>query len=748
MMRKIIFYSILLLGVGSIFAQSSKLKRADGYYNMLAYSLAVKNYEQLVGTSLDSPQLKAKLANCYTQLGDPIKAEEMYSKLIQSGNSNPEDLYNYAQTLKRNGKYPESDAWMKKFVAAKPEDSRALEFKNSQNYLNQILQQEPHFELKNVTFNSKYSDFGAYPSADSKYAYVLTSRFDPVFTQHNWTWNQDRFLEFFGGSIETNQELSNLKRLSGKANTKYHEGPLCFNSSGTKVYFTRNNISSGKNRKDEKGIQNLKIYMADVDNSGNWSNIVEFPYNSKDYSVGHPTISKDGSTLYFVSDMPNGFGGSDIYKSSISTTGEIGKPENLGPLVNTEGKELFPWITGENQLFFSSDGHLGIGGLDVFVALQNKKGDYFKRLNLGKPVNSVSDDFAFTLGSDGIKGYVSSDRSGGIGMDDIYAINLIKPYKSSILLKGLVKDKNNAEILSNATVDLVDEDGSIVSSVQSDSTGNYNFDLESEKQYQIQVKKKNYFDNSERISTVDLDYGKDLIEQDVALEKDPGLSLYVLIKDAQTNTALKDVEVKVVETFTKESLIDIVTGSTGDASKPLPGKKIGEKISYTINLKREGYLAKSVIFTTVVKQPGLLKVHESLDLTMDKIAVGADLAKMVDLKPIYFDLGKSKIRKDAAVELDKIVKVMNEYPSMEVELGSHTDCRGSKASNEKLSNSRAVASAEYVRQRISNPFRINGKGYGESKLINDCGCEGKVKSTCSEAEHQVNRRTEFIITKM
>lgn len=744
---KILLPIALLLSAIS-FGQSSKLKRADGYYNMLAYSLAVKNYEELVGSNLDTPQLKSKLAVCYAQLGETVKAEEMYSKMIFSGSEAPEDIYQYAQLLKKNGKYQEADTWMKKFVAAKPDDSRAVEFKKSMNYLDQINQQEAHFELKALNVNSPDTDFGAYPSADGKSIYFVSSRYEKVYTDRTWTWNNERFLELYKGNILADQSIADVKHLSKQVNSKFHEGPLCFNKKGDLVYFTRNNISTGSNRVDEKGIQNLKIYTAQVGKDDSWTNIKECNLNSKEYSIGHPTISADGAYLYYASDMPGGFGGTDIYKSVINSDGSLGKPENLGGMVNTEGKEMFPWMSNEGHLYFSSDGHLGLGGLDVFVILPNKKGEFTKRFNLGKPMNSQLDDFALSLNVDNQHGYLSSNRSGGSGQDDIYAFTLVKPYKSTILLDGKIVEKTTSELIPEATIDLIDEEGTIIQTSVSDAKGNYTFELEPDLHYQIAVRKKDYFDNSERVSTVDIPYGSDNVKQDVKLEKDPGLSLYVLIRDASNNLPLQGVAMNVVETYTKEPLIDVVTGSTGDAMKGVPGKKMGEKISYTISLKKEGFLTKSVIFSTTIKEAGIINVHDALDLTMDKIAIGGDLAKMVDLKPIYFDLGKSKIRPDAAAELDKIVKVMNDYPTMEVELGSHTDCRGNKASNEKLSNTRALASAAYVRQRISNPYRINGKGFGESKLINDCGCEGKVKSSCSELEHQQNRRTEFIILKM
>jgi outer membrane protein OmpA-like peptidoglycan-associated protein len=221
-----------------------------------------------------------------------------------------------------------------------------------------------------------------------------------------------------------------------------------------------------------------------------------------------------------------------------------------------------------------------------------------------------------------------------------------------------------------------------------------------------------------------------------------------LVTDASTKQPLGATKLKITDQKTGEVLIDTLTSITGDVMKGLTERKVGNQLSLVIELKKDGYLGKTVNFNHAITQPGIINVHEQLDLSLDKLDVGMDLAKLIDIKPIYFDLNKFNIRKDAAIELEKIVKVMNEYPSMVIELGSHTDCRASIAYNEKLSDNRAKASAAYIKSRITNPGRIYGKGYGEAKLIVDCPCEGTMKSTCPEEEHQKNRRTEFVIMKM
>lgn len=747
-MKQLVLLVICLVAGAGLFAQSGKLKRADNYYKTLSYALAAEQYEALLGSEVDSPQLKAKLAHCYFQMGNTLKSETHYASMVSSDQASSEDVYNYAQSLKENGKYAESDQWMNKFAGMKQNDVRATEFVNRQNYLELIEKQGNHFDIKTLNVNTEATDFGGYPSADQQQIYFVTSRTDHSFVNNVWTWKNEHFLDLYAGKPDPQQEISNAELMTRRVNSRYHEGPLCFSANGQRVYFTRNNISKGKKRNDQQGIQNLKLYMADVKADGSWENETEFILNSRDYSVGHPSLSPDGKYLYFASDMPGGLGGADIYRVSVEADGSFGKPENLGKEINTEGQDMFPWMSQEGYLFFSSDGHVGLGGLDVFVMLPNDKGGISKVLNVGKPVNSQKDDFAFTMLNDNKQGYFSSNRDGGKGEDDIYAYQLTKPFKIDLMVAGIATEKGTGVILPGAEIALQNEAGEIVETVKADNDGAYSFNVEPEFNYRIVARQTDYFDDAVTFSTKNLPEGTEKIQQDIDLEKDPGLALYALVTDGASKLPLAGVKLTIVDNKTKNPFIDQVTGETGDALKGLADKKVGEQLSYTITLSKEGYLSKSVQFSTQITQPGVINVHEKLDLTLDKIEVGLDLATLIDIKPIYFDYAKFNIRKDAAVELEKIVKVMNDYPTMQIELGSHTDCRGSIASNESLSDKRAKASAAYIKSKIKNPERIYGKGYGEAKLKNDCGCEGPVKSTCSEEAHQENRRTEFIIIKM
>jgi len=719
------------------FAQSGKLKKADNLYNKVAYAEAITLYSELIGSEMDSPEMRSRLADSYYQIGASDKAEETYASFVTTSDSEAEVFYRYAQALKENGKYAESDKWMATFHAKTNDDIRAKEFVENKDYLSEINAQEAYFSISHLSTNTKYSDFGGYQGSDGK-VYFVSNRKKQAAIKRFSSFNDKKFLDLYAGN-KTGNSIENPEYLP-KKNKKYHEGPLCFNPEKSRVYFTRNNMSTGMSGRDDKGIMNLKIYMADVNEDGTWGNEMELPINSKDYSVGHPSIAADGKTMYFASDMPGGFGGVDIYKMKINADGTFGKPVNLGSEVNTEGQEMFPWISSDGTLFFSSDGRVGLGGLDVFAAIFDKNGKFKKCINVGKPVNSNKDDFALVMNADNKTGFVSSNRTTGTGSDDMYSFSLLRPIKVNLSVKGVITNLRTTQPIPGATVELLDASGNVVKSMVADSKGNYAFDLEEDQNYQLNVKKDDYFDNSGSVSTRNLSAGTEVIEENLTLEKDPGLSLYALISDSKTGKPLEGVAVTLVNNMTGESN-EIVTLSTGDFRRALNDKKLNDRGSYNLTLQKEGYIPKTVTYNIEFDREGQYDVHVDVDLKMDPMV--KDLRELIQINPINFDLGKWNIRPDAEEELDKIVEIMNKYPDMVVELGSHTDCRASKAFNMRLSDKRAKSSATYIKSKITNPERIYGKGYGESQLLNGCECEGSVKSDCSEEEHEKNRRTEF-----
>lgn len=414
-------------------------------------------------------------------------------------------------------------------------------------------------------------------------------------------------------------------------------------------------------------------------------------------------------------------------------------PANLGVKVNTAGNEVFPFISSKNLLYFSSDGHDGLGGLDVYETTI-RDGKAGRIYNMGLPVNSKSDDFGLYLNEDNKTGYISSNRKNEGMDDDVYFYNVLREVKRGKEVLVITKDKESGAVLANTKLTINEE------IFTTNNKGEFLTLVENDVEYKIRAEKEDYFSAEDNVSTKSSP--DDSFTKIISLEKDPKLSLLAIVTDAKSNAPLEGVKVIIKELPSNNDFDTFTTTVNGTYIKSLNGKKVGDKIRYLFVLEKAGYLSKTSTFIYDIKQPGEISVNQSLNLSMGKVEVGMDLAQMIDMKPIYFDLGNSKIRKDAAIELDKIVNIMKEYPNMSIELGSHSDCRGAAKANLSLSDKRAKASAGYIVKAGIDKSRIVGKGYGETKLINGCACEGKVKPNCSEDEHSKNRRTEFLITKL
>lgn len=587
------------------------------------------------------------------------------------------------------------------------------------------------FKVAPVSLNTQASEFGGYPVGEHLFYCSSVRLSELAFRKDALTGNPLYSLMFTSGN---GMEFKSVKRAENEK--RVHVGPICAFPDGKSVIVTIDDLekrSSGNKRR-------LKLYRAEVSEGGKLSNFRELPFNSADYSNGHPALSPDGKTLYFASDRPGGFGGTDLYKVTVGENEMYGMPQNLGNSINTIGNEFFPWISvGNDMLFFASSGHAGYGGLDVFVAYNSNNG-WNAISNLGSSLNSTADDFAFILLEDEKNGYVSSNRSNGKGDDDIYCFQLNKSLKQQYVVEGVITDKFTKKAVQFAAVSLIDASGKVLETTKTDADGNYHFSLEPQSSYVISTSPPDYFASSAEITTNSMESG-DVKQQHLEIEKDPHHGLTANVTDRQTKEVIAGVKVRITDNITGEEIGVFYTNEKGDIATDVPGKKMQDRISYTIELTKEGYLTSTKTYNAKIEKEGAISLQEVLDVSLVKFEKGLDIGKVFALQPIYFDYNKFVIRQDAAIELDKIVKIMNENPTMSIELGSHTDARGSSEANLKLSDKRAKASADYIKSRISNPSRISGKGYGESRLLNSCGD----KVTCPEEQHAVNRRTEFLI---
>lgn len=742
MMNRLIALAVLILCYASLSAQDNKkLVKADKLYNDLAYSQAAILYEDLAKKFISTEHVSKKLAYCYMKMNQPEKSEKWFAKVMEQDNKTAEDIYNYSWALRSNKKQKDANQWMVKFTEAMPTDSRAELHKAQEEVRKAILEDLDRFSVYTLSINSEQSDYS--PTFWKDKLVFVSGRPNAHGILRKHSWSNEPFSDLYSVKINDDGTLYLPIPLPKSVNTKFHEGPAIFTKDAQRLYFTRNSFHKMERGYDDEGITRLKLYYIDKAEDGAWKEVVEFPYNSDNYSIGDPAISADGKTLIFASDMPGTIGKTDLWFSRKDNSGNWSKPVNLGPEINTEGEERFPFLHENGNLFFASNGLVGVGGLDIFLAMPQGEGKYSDPFNLGASINSNRDDFGFILGADEKKGYFSSNREGGRGKDDLYGLEMKKPFELDYFVTGKVKNKLTGDVIPVAKVAIFGGSGEVIEEVTTNESGEYKFKVEKNGQYVLQSKKKGFFQGKGNVNGDILSRDKSTMTVDVLMEQDPGLSLYGTVLDHKTNTPIKGASIIITDKSSGEVFFQ-GDPENGSFSKAIDGKKIGETLNYYVQLGAEGYLGKSLTFSKKIEKAGKINLNESLVFALDKIEVGTDIGKIIDIKPIYFDVNKHAIRPDAALELDKVVVAMKDNPSIVIELGSHTDSRGSANYNRTLSDKRAKSSAKYVIDHGISSDRIYGKGYGEAKIINKC----KDGVKCSKEEHQANRRTEFKIVKM
>ncbi|WDF57970.1 OmpA family protein [Flavobacterium sp. KACC 22758] len=633
---------LLILNIHCGYTQQSKTNSGDKKYNDYAYVDAIKTYERIADKGYKSEDLFKKLGDSYYFNSKFEDAAKGYGELFAL-NPSPEAeyYYRYAQALKSSGQMDKANKVLNEFNTKYKDDSRGKLYKESTNYLDEIKANSGRYKIEDAGINSKYSDYGSFVYNNK--IYFATARDTGNFSQRKHKWTGEYFTNIYSANLDQQSgAVSKPDKFKTSINSKFHESTPVFTKDGNTIYFTRNNFVNGKKGKNENKITLVKIYKASL-KTGNWTNITALPFASDNYSTAHPALSPDEKTLYFASDMPGTIGQSDIYKVSINSDGSFGSPENLGSPINTEGKETFPYITSENEIYFASDGHPGLGGLDVFVGQIENSGAIVNIQNLGNDINSPQDDFAYSIDPVSRQGYFSSNKQGGQGSDDIYKFLETRKLKCVQELNGVITDAVSAVVLPGAKITLY-ENQQIKNTTVSGADGQYSFPVECGKSYSVRVEKNEY--------------------------------------------------------ATKE-ITAVIGRTTGKTSLPI-----------------------------------------ALDKTVCKVAVGDDLGVCFGIKMIYFDLDKYNIRTEAAIDLEKILDVLNQHPAMKLDIRSYTDSRATHTYNKILSERRAKATVDWLIKNGVAKNRLTGKGYGETQLVNQCS-DGV---DCTEEQHQMNRRSEFIIT--
>lgn len=629
-MKKILL-TLLIIVISTQLLEAQNLNRANHLFEKRAYLNAA---ELFLNENTNSQEIQQKLGDCYYFNSKMNQASIWYEKLVQNFENEikPTYIYRYAQSLKGINNFKEADKWMNKYNQLKNstiEKVETLAFFKSINKEN-----DRPYIVHNLNINTKGSDFGAAYFGDKV---VFSS------TRNNgelYEWNNQPYLDFYQSELDTNGDLLNVTPFSSAINTKMHESNAVITKDGKTMYFTRNNFNKGKKGKDSKKVTHLKIYRSELVNN-EWTNITELPFNSDNYSTEHPALSPDGKQLFFASDMPGSIGSFDLFVVDINNDGSYSSPKNLGNTVNTEHREQFPFISSDNSLYFASNGHFGLGGLDIFKCSM-RSGNFSTPKNLSDKINSNLDDFAFIIDEVTETGYFSSNRNGGKGDDDIYRFTRVKKY----YVKGLVQDKNSLELLPGSLVTLFDSNNNSIGDMIVGADASYSLEIENNKNYKIRGTRKLF-------SPYDVDFSTD---------NSGNINKNILL----------------------------VLESYKDAEK------------------------------RIVEENGKIQIK---------------------IEPIYFDFNKWNIREDAALELENITSILAKYPKMVIEIGAHTDCRGSEEYNLNLSHKRAKSVREYLVSQGIPDENVKSVGYGEMQPLNKCIKEG----ICKEEEYDINRRCEFVI---
>lgn len=649
-MKFLNFTFAFLCTTSLLFAQYDReLQKANEMYKNFAYVDAIKIYEKIAKQGYVNQEMLESLGNSYYYRAEYKNALQWYEQLFEEGKYNvkPEYYYRYAQALKSVGRYDESDKMMNKFAELTGNaDTRAVLFEENKDYQEVIQGNSGRLELHPVSINTEFSEYGTALYGNKVVFTAANSGKTSKGGVSQWT--GESYYDLYM-SDRDKQILSNKKFFSTTVNTPFNESTAVFTKDGNTMYFTRNNYVNRKVGTDIENTILLKILRATKDSNGQWGNVIEVPFNSDDYNVAHPALSPDEKYLYFASDMNGTLGESDIYRVEILGDNQYGTPENLGDIINTPGRESFPFISKNNVLYYSSDGIPGLGGLDIFAVKFYENGTVSKPINIGRPGNSADDDFCFVMDSDTKVGFLSSNRPGGKGRDDIYSFYEEKPlmFDCEKMIKGVLKDSEKNDVIADGVIVLSDKTMKEVARQKTKADGSFAF---------------------EKVDCKDLYY------------------------------------------YLRAEIGDYVTTEV------------------KVDLNVEG----DVFYEFMIKPR---------EIAIDK---DVDLAKVLNIKEIYFDLDKSDIRPDAAVELAKIVEVMRENPKMKIDIRSHTDSRASDEYNLRLSERRAKATLEWMVKQGIERKRLTAKGYGETQLVN--GCSNGVP--CTDEEHQANRRSEFIIVSM
>lgn len=718
--RTFVLALAVLLGAAPA-AQAQKLKErmADRYAEVFDYRRMSVIYEDIIASGHGTPDDYRKLAFAYRNMGELQKATDTYTKLIGMGTPSVQDMRDNAEVLRSMGRYDEALTWYQRIAQEVPADADAQAYVRLGELVKRLKQDSTRNPVRKLSINSPEADLGV--TVMEELLLFSSARGEGAGGRSVYKWDDQPFLNLYSAELKGEDAVDALV-MRRDVNSRYHDGTASYDSTKHRLYFTRDNFFYGSLRKSKSGELKLGIFYTDVVpgefGQPEWGSLVEFQYNDPEVNNGHPCISPDGRRLYFVSDRPGGVGGTDIWYCDHTGGDTWSTPQNMGAPVNTPGNEMYPFLSRDSVLYFSSTGHPGLGGYDIFFTRLTAAGPG-KVFNIGYPINTSSDDRGLVLLRNDSTGFFVSDRPGGMGSDDIYGCTVHPPVTR---ITGRVLDKRSQDAVDGTLIDVRNGKGEPIerAKVQYLDGGRFVIEAPYSEQYVLTATKNGYKQGAVTLNT-ETDPLDDVIIQ---LEKyDYGAEGIVMHGETLAPIAGAKVDLCDASNNVLESVTTAADGKYSFALQP--------ETDYRLKVDKEGFFRQSARITTKGRGNNAI-------IRTDFKLFPLEVDQVVRLDNIYYDLAKWNIRPDAAVELDKLVQTLQDNPTVKIELSSHTDCRGKDAYNMDLSQKRAKSAVEYVIKHGIAKERIVSKGYGETKPVETCEC-----TKCTEDQHQRNRRTEF-----
>lgn len=695
----------------------SDLQKAELLFESGVYPNAIELYQRVLEKNPNEFRAKLRIAESYRMMGVADSTVKYYAQVIDQQDIIVAHYYYYAEALASTGNYQEASYWYQEYakeVRNDPRPLRKIEFIDKINY---YQRDSSLYFIDHIPINSIESDFAAVPVDDI--LIFLSGRDHDLFVRYidsegSEETTQARFDLFYSVDLDTG--FSMPEPYNKELNTRFHEGPITFFHNSDKVIFTRNNFYKGKKATSKDGQIKLNMYITrrDKENNYNWTDFKPFPYDNDDYSTGHPSISYDDKTLFFSSDMPGGYGGSDLYYSKWEND-RWTEPVNLGDQINTLGDEMFPFIAHDNMLYFASNGHGGFGGLDIFQAYP--EGNLFSRVeNLGYPLNTSSDDFAFTLNKNSVTGYISSNRPGGIGGDDIYR------YKRRFLqVVGTVIDTKRNEPVAGADIVIMDSTQNKQILKKTDENGQFRVDLLLDSRFSMKAYKEGYSPQGySLVSSSGKQFITDTIEVNMWKHT---LFAEGRVFSNETQSILKGSRVT-IQDLTDDSVRTKIIGADSTYFFVLESDK-----SYQVTAEMSDHITRSFILNT----EGLDEDTLRNDFLLEEMYRDKDI--------VFFDFDAAELRPKTIASLNEMIRILKKHPETSMVISAHADAQGSFEYNKDLSDRRALALVGYLKSKGISNTRITWRGFGEELLLNRCsdGVE------CPQEDHSLNRRAELKI---